>query len=76
MLAIEHSPRNFAFGLVLSPSLVFSGLKPLYFFFFYQLLLLLSFLLQPATTPSPAQNIQFISPMCLSSLLFHNNIYK
>ena len=77
--AIEHSPRNFAFGLAtpsLSPSPVFSDLTPpvFFLFLFYQLLLPLYLLLQSATTPSPDPNVQFICPMCFYPLVFHNNI--
>ena len=79
--AIEHSPRNFAFGLAtpsLSPSTVFSDLTPpvfFIFFFFINYSFLFYLLLQSATTPSPDPNIQFICPMCYYyPLVFHNNI--
>ena len=72
MLVIEHSPRNFSFGL--APSPVFTGLTPLYFFSFLSIIPSSIFTFTVGYNPRP--NVQFISAMCFSCLVFHIKVIQ
>ena len=67
MLGIEHSLRNFAFGLAPPPPLpVFSGLnhQPPLCFFLLSITPSFIFTFTIGYNPLPRPNVQFIFPMC------------
>ena len=66
MLAIELSPRNFAFGLALPLLSIFGHNTHCISFFFYQLLLPRSLLLQSTTAPPPPRTYNLSLPCVIS----------